>query len=171
MSPPDSIRGETPPGIDIAWLWTEARPQIATILRRARIPFEDAEDLVHDTLTKLLVREEEIRDPAAWLISTLRFEVLAYWRLKRAWLVEQLDQDLVRRLAAPVRDTELLCDLDRCLGELSASCQEIIRQRYILGVEPVELAPKMGYTTRGVRKLTRSCLSRLADRLADKPSG
>jgi RNA polymerase sigma factor (sigma-70 family) len=157
--------------LDIEWLWREIGPQLALILRRAQLPPEDAEDLLHSTFVRLMERREEIREPVGWLIGTMRYEVLAYWRLKRARVLDQLEDALAVRIEDPTReDLELRCDLDRCLGELSDRCRHLIHQRYTLGLEPIELAPQIGYTTRGVRKLTRTCLNRLADHLAKQQS-
>jgi RNA polymerase sigma factor (sigma-70 family) len=157
-------------GIDVGWLWGEVGPQLVAILRRAQLPDDDAEDLLHETFVRLLERREQIQDPLAWLIGTVRCEVLGYWRAKRTRVVDQLEDKFALRLVDPERqDMALRCDLDRCLHQLSARCREIIHQRYTLGLEPVELAPRIGFTTRGVRKLTRTCLDRLAEQLAKNP--
>lgn len=154
--------------VDTEWLWGEVSPYMAGILHKAEVPAEDAEDIVVETFVRLLERRGEIRDPVSWLIATVRFEVLAYWRAKRVRVVEQLDEELAARLAAPpsARDPVLACKLDRCLGELSDRCRQVIHERYTLGLEPIELAPRLGYTTRGVRKLMRTCLTRLAEQLS-----
>jgi RNA polymerase sigma factor (sigma-70 family) len=172
-------QNQQPPGepvdlvdVDVEWLWREVGPQLAALLRRAQLPQEDAEDLLHNTFVRLMERREGIREPVGWLIATVRYEVLAYWRLKRGVVVEQLEDALAARLRAPGTDSatlELRCDLERCLGELSDRCRDLIHQRYTLGLEPIELAPRIGYTTRGVRKLTRTCLNHLADHLAKRP--
>lgn len=170
-SPPPPPPAVPASSLDVEWLWREIGPQLAVILRRAQLPPEDAEDLLHTTFVRLIERQHEIHDAVGWLIGTMRYEVLAYWRLKRTRVVDQLEDALAARIEDPSReDLELRCDLDRCLGELSDRCREVIHQRYTLGLEPIELAPRIGYSTRGVRNLTRTCLNRLAEHLAKKPS-
>lgn len=157
--------------IDVQWLWGEVGPPLNAILRRAQLPPEDAEDLIHDTFVRLIECRTQIRDPVAWLLGTIRYEVLAYWRQKRGALIGQLEDALAARLQAPGADRgslELRCDLDRCLVALSDRCRDIIHQRYTLGLEPIELAPRIGYTTRGIRKLTRTCLNNLAGHMAKR---
>lgn len=152
--------------IDLGWLWQQSRPRIRALFKRGGVPPEDAEDILQDILARLLSREYEVRDPVAWLVASAGFAVLAYRRARREQVVQQLDDALAGELVMPAENLDLLCDLDRCLGELSEQCREVIRQRYGMGLEPIELAPEMGFTTRGVRKVTRRCLDRLAARLS-----
>ncbi len=56
------------------------RPKLKAILYRHRIPVEDTEDLIQETLLTLVRRRLEIRDPEAWVIAVLKKKCLMYWR-------------------------------------------------------------------------------------------
>lgn len=158
---------QEPQEISLEWLWTESRPQVRAILANARVPPEDGEDLLQDILTRFLGLQYQVRDPVAWLVTSVRFAVLSYWRARRTSALKQFDQILENRLAADPVDRVWRCDVERCLEEMSEQCREMIRLRYGLGLEPIEVAPRIGYTTRGVRKVTRRCLDGLAARLTE----
>lgn len=149
---------------------SRAQPKITKILAAAAIPNEDAEDLLHDVFARLMVSADVVVDPEAWLVASVKFASQVYWRVRRRRFIDQLDQALTDVLEAPSNpsedDLELACDLERHVSGLSIQCRRLIQLRYGLGFEPTELAEDMGYTTRGVRKVTRRCLDSLAVRLA-----
>lgn len=167
------IEGVCPPtpepgrGLDAAI--ARAQPKVERILAAARIPPEDAEDLLHDAFVQLFANQDAISDPEAWLIATVKWSTQGYWRLRRRRVIEQLDQAIVERLAtedAKCADRMgLICDLERELRELPNRCRRLLAMRYRLGLEPCELATEMGYQADSVRKVTRRCLDSLAVRL------
>lgn len=169
----EPAEGYDPPPVgrwdDLADALERARPKVERIFVSARIPPEDAEDLLHDAFTQLLSHGDTISDPEAWLVATVKCCSLGYWRARRRRVVEQLDQalieSLVESLATPEERVSLACDLERQLRELPGRCRRLLQMRYRLGLEPCELAEELGYRADSVRKVTRRCLDSLAVRL------
>jgi hypothetical protein len=60
------------------------RPLLRSVLRHYRIPLEDAEDLIQDTLVLALMKWPQIRSLGPWLYGTLRHRCIGYWRKRRA---------------------------------------------------------------------------------------
>lgn len=147
-----------------------ARPKIERTLHTAQIPSEDAEDLLHDALARLLANWGDIDNAEAWLIATVKCATQSYWRARRRRVVDQLDAALAEVLQAPATMSEeyldLRCDLDRQLTLLPDRCRRLLRLRFHLGLETRELAEELGYKPDSVRKVTRRCLHSLASRLS-----
>jgi len=66
-------------------------PKLKRLLASYRIPIADAEDLVQDSLLKLVYRLDKVPDPELWLLGTLRRHCLMYWRGYRHRLYEAAD--------------------------------------------------------------------------------
>jgi RNA polymerase sigma factor (sigma-70 family) len=151
-------------------LCREAEPEAYALLRRADVPPEDAEDLLHDCLVRLLELNYEVRDPVAWLLSALRYQVLMYRRAESAHVAEQLGPMLVDSLAAPdAVDIAVRLDLGRELARLSVAQRELLSLRFLHEFRPVDIARLKGCSTRNVRKRTALCLQMLRTSLA--PAG
>jgi RNA polymerase sigma factor (sigma-70 family) len=154
-------------GLDAAI--ASAQPKVERILANARIPVEDAEDLLHDAFVQLFANQDVIDDPEAWLVATVKWATQGYWRLRRRRVIEQLDLAITEQLAVEggpcAERMGLSCDLERQLRELPNRCRRILAMRYRLGMEPCELASELGYRAESVRKVTKRCLHSLAVRL------
>lgn len=147
-----------------------AQPQIERILSAHRIPAEDAEDLLHDALTRYLDSSEPISEPVGWLVATVKYASLMYWRKRRRRVVEQLDDAIAENLVANDCPLEarlgLSADLARHLERVGAKCRRLLRLRYGLGFDPNELADELGYRLDSVHRVTRRCLDSMADRMS-----
>ena len=49
-------------------------------LRRHRLPPEDADDILQQTLLVFLIKHDEIYNPEAWMRGALRKRCQFYWR-------------------------------------------------------------------------------------------
>ena len=58
-------------------------PEIRQVLVRLRIPAQDAEDLIQETLLAFVAKRAAIANPVPWLLATLRNQCLLYWRRRR----------------------------------------------------------------------------------------
>jgi RNA polymerase sigma-70 factor (ECF subfamily) len=144
----------------------QARPRLDWILYRYRIPPQDADDLVQETLLLLVAKWGSIRTPEAWLPATLRNRCILYWRRRRGDLFEQVDAAILEALAErgsppTQRDEQLRIDLQRQLERLPERCRHLLTLRYGLGCTAAETADRLGYSPTSVPKLTRRCLARL----------
>lgn len=146
-------------------LLPRVRPRLKQVLARYRVPAHDAEDLIQEALMSTVQKWEQINDPEAWLLITLRNRCVVYWRKRRASLYNAVDATILELLsepqAAPQEKADLRWDLNFLLQALPARCQKLLRLRYHLGYDSDEVACEMGYHPSSVRKVTRRCMSAL----------
>jgi RNA polymerase sigma factor (sigma-70 family) len=150
-------------------LLRRARPRLARVLRRYRIPTEDAEDLLQETFLLLVAKWSTIHTPEAWLFATLHNRCVIYWRRRRTKLYDAVDDTILELLARPQMPAQhrvqLRADLEAILAQLPHRCRSILRLRYGLGCTPAEVSERLGYRLSSVPKVTRRCLSQLTQRL------
>ncbi len=141
------------------------RPRLKQVLSRFRVPAHDAEDLVQEALVATIQKWQEIQDPDAWIVVTLRNRCVVYWRKRRNSLYNSVDTVILELLtepvAAPQERAELLWDLNDLMEDLPPRCRKLLRLRYGLGYDPAEVAEKMGYHPSSVRKVARRCMAAL----------
>jgi DNA-directed RNA polymerase specialized sigma24 family protein len=66
--------------VNLAGLLRRMAPALEAILRRFRIPPEDAEDVVQQVLLQYVRKRRKIQTPEAWLPGAVRHECRMYWR-------------------------------------------------------------------------------------------
>jgi len=151
-------------------LLQRVRPRLKQVLARYRIPAHDAEDLMQEALISTIQKWEQINDPEAWLLITLRNRCVVYWRKRRSSLYSTVDAAILELIsepqAAPQEKAELRWDLNLLLQALPPRCQKLLRLRYALGYDSDEVAAEMGYHPSSVRKVTRRCMSALTNQMA-----
>lgn len=145
------------------------QPRLRGVLATFRIPFVDAEDLLQQAVLTFLMKRDEIKDPARWLVGTLRNRCLMYWRSHRRRLYESVDVAILEALAEPVAPAQdrldLASDLNGVLVKLSPRCRSVLRLRYGLGCDPAETARELGYRSSGIYKILERCLAGLTRNL------
>lgn len=128
-----------------------------------RIPPEDGEDLLQETLLTYVQKRERIYSIEGWLSVTLRRQCLMYWRRRQRSLVSCVDEAILELLAparAARQETDLLRrDLDLILAKLSPRCRSVIRLRYYEERPPLEVASSLGYRASGIYKILHRCLA------------
>jgi RNA polymerase sigma factor (sigma-70 family) len=134
-----------------------------------RIPTEDAEDVVQQTLLALLYQWEKVRDPECWVLGTLKRHCLMYWRTQRRRLYSAVDAAILEWLSEPVAPeqerADLLCDLENLIERLPPRCRSLLKLRFRLGYEPPEVAARLGYRVSSIGKITTRCLAALSREL------
>lgn len=144
-------------------------PRLKTVLARYRIPPEDAEDLLQQSLLAYLYKQDSVHDPAAWLTGTLRNRCLMYWRSRRRRLYEAVDTSILEGVAEPRRPSQengdLSRDLEKVVARLPDRCRSLLQLRYRLGCEPPEAARRLGYSPSGIYKIMDRCLAALTRHL------
>ncbi|MEM7480329.1 MAG: sigma-70 family RNA polymerase sigma factor [Acidobacteriota bacterium] len=147
----------------------EVQPKLKAIFARHRIPPQDTEDILQQTLLALVYQWEKVRDPEAWLIGTLRNKCLLYWRERRRRLYQAVDAVVLEWMAEPEPPAQerkdLWRDLEACLEQLPERCQSLLRLRYGLGYEPPEVAAELGYSPLSINKVTNRCIAALTRQL------
>lgn len=144
-------------------------PRLRALLMAYRIPTEDAEDVLQQTLLALLYQWERVRDRECWLIGTLRRHCLMYWRLHRRRIYSAVDTTMLEWLSEPVSPSQeradFVSDLDNLLDRLPSRCRSLLRLRYRMGLEPAEIAKQLGYQASSIGKITTRCLAALSREL------
>lgn len=145
------------------------RPRIKVLFARYRIPPQDTEDILQQALLALVYQWQNVRDPEAWLLGTLRNKCLLYWRDRRRKLYEAVDAQVLEWMAEPMapaqEDADLERDLTTVLDRLPDRCRALLQLRYRLGYEPTEVARRLGYSASSISKVTTRCLSALIRQL------
>lgn len=148
------------------------RPRLKQILGRYRVPAHDAEDLVQEALVSTIQKWEQIQDPEAWLLVTLRNRCVVYWRKRRTNLYNAVDSAILELLSepaeAPQEAAELRWDLVNLIEELPPRCRKLLRLRYGLGFDSGEVAEQMGYHPSSVRKVARRCMAALTEHMVTR---
>lgn len=139
------------------------------LLARFRIPAQDAEDLLQDTLLLFLRSRPEVPSIERWLLGTLKNRCLVYWRERRRKFYRVMDTAVLEALAEPTAPSQehrvFLEDVVRRLEELPERCSTLLRLRYQSDYKPSELADQLGYSRRGIYKILERCLAALSKRL------
>ncbi|HEX7199492.1 MAG TPA: sigma factor, partial [Dongiaceae bacterium] len=73
----------------------QAGPALKRVLAAYRIPSEDADDLLQQSLLALLHQWQEVREPEKWLSVTLKRHCQMYWRRQRRRLYSAVDSALL----------------------------------------------------------------------------
>jgi RNA polymerase sigma factor (sigma-70 family) len=144
-------------------------PRLKRLLATYRIPSEDAEDVLQQTLMAWLYQRDRVRDPESWLLGTLRRHCLMYWRAHRRRIYSAVDSAILEWLSEPIAPSQeradLLCDLQNLIGRLPSRCRSLLKLRFRLGYEPLEVARKLGYRASSIGKITTRCLAALSREL------
>lgn len=147
----------------------KVEPRLKRVLATYRIPADDAEDVLQQTLLTLVYQWDRVRDPECWLLGTLKRHCLMYWRTNRRRIYSAVDSTILEWLSEPVAPSQeradLLCDLENLLGRLPSRCRSLLHLRFQLGYEPVEVARRLGYRASSIGKITTRCLAALSREL------
>lgn len=147
----------------------KVEPRLKRLLTTYRIPSEDAEDVLQQTLLALLYQWERVRDPECWLLGTLKRHCLMYWRTHRRRIYSTVDSTILEWLSEPVAPsqerTDLLYDLENLIGRLPSRCRSLLQLRFQMGYEPPEVAKRLGYRASSIGKITTRCLAALSREL------
>jgi RNA polymerase sigma-70 factor (ECF subfamily) len=150
-------------------LLARLEPTMRSTLGWFGIPFEDGEDLLQQTFLTFLYKRQEIHNPEAWLLGTLRRRCLMYWRKRRRDKVQHVDAAVLELIAERRRPDQEICDLrsdlNRVLEKLPTRCRSLLQLRYSTGLSPVEAAEALGYRSSGIYKIIDRCLSAFSRQL------
>ncbi|HEY2738067.1 MAG TPA: sigma-70 family RNA polymerase sigma factor [Thermoanaerobaculia bacterium] len=144
----------------------KVEPKLKRILVLYRIPAEDSEDVLQQTLLNLLYQWDRVRDPEWWLLGTLKRHCLMYWRTHRRRIYSAVDSTILEWLSEPVAPsqerTDFLSDLESMIGRLPTRCRSLLQLRFRYGYETPEVAKRLGYRASSIGKITNRCLDALS---------
>jgi len=160
---PQAVSGRGPD--DLSTTLERLEPEFRALLTRFRIPAQEAEDILQDTILALLTHRASVTFPRTWLIATFRNRCLLYWRNRRREMLRLFDAGLLEEMSecvAPEQDgADLRRDLNCALDRLPRRCRRLLGLRYGLDCRAPEVAARLGYKADTVRQATLRCLSAL----------
>lgn len=134
------------------------RARLTWLVAQHRIPAQDREDLVQQTLLALVLRLDEIRDPELWVLGTMRNKCRRYWHLRRTRPVECRAAADLDEILPGVHGSQATGDIRRDLERLAATLPEetrrVLRHRFVLGLRATEVADALGRPASTVRQMT-----------------
>lgn len=152
-------------------LFASVQPKLRRIFTRFRLPVEDAEDVLQQSFLDLFYKQEQIQNPEAWLVATVKNRCIVYWRRRRRQLWDAMDTALLELLAEPEaphqRQVALKKDLEKVLARIPSRCRNVLMLRYGLGYQSQEVAERLGYQASSIRKVTSRCMAALSRELLD----
>jgi RNA polymerase sigma factor (sigma-70 family) len=146
------------------------------VLQYYRIPPEDAEDLVQETLLGALLKRPEIKSLGPWLYGALRLRCLNYWRRRRTadsvvvHLTPAFTEDQLPPLPPGQEHRERRVILAELARRLPLRYRRILMLRFQLGMTPPEVAAALGYSPASVRKMIQRGLALLRRAAAARPA-
>jgi len=144
----------------------KVEPKLKRILVLYRIPADDSEDVLQQTLLNLLYQWDRVRDPEWWLLGTLKRHCLMYWRTHRRRIYSAVDTTILEWLSEPFAPsqerTDFLTDLESMIGRLPTRCRSLLQLRFRYGYETPEVAKRLGYRASSIGKITNRCLDALS---------
>jgi RNA polymerase sigma factor (sigma-70 family) len=145
----------------------ELQPRLRRLFAHHRIPPEDAEDILQQTLLAYLYKRDSVQEFERWLLGAVRKRCLMYWRGRRRRFYTAIDAAILDELAeqgVPEQEAaDFQRDLSRVVGRLTRRCRELLQLRFGLGYDPPEAARRLGYRPSGIYKTLERCLAALAD--------
>ena len=132
-------------------------PRSAGMLRRYRIPEEDAEDILQEVFLIFFLKRPEVLEPEKWLLGTLRNRCLMYWRERRRSRFLTINSVLLDATADPRLSRQsrraVIRDLRRLMRRLPPRFREILETRFFEGLSPAETARRLGYRESAIYKM------------------
>src|SRR5262245_41025986 len=80
----------------------KVEPKLKRLLSTYRIPVDDAEDVLQQSLLALVYQWDRVREPETWLLGTLKRHCLMYWRTNRRRIYLSVDSTLLELLSDPI---------------------------------------------------------------------
>jgi RNA polymerase sigma factor (sigma-70 family) len=146
------------------------RHRIKNVLHSYDIPFQDAEDLLQDSLLDALRKWDSIYNMECWLVGTLRFKCSNYWKRIKTKIPQTMDlmelEELCEPLPPPQEKQDEALDLHHSLSGLDPRHRKALWLRFAMGFTPQEVADRLGYSQASVRKLTQRAMLRLRQEAA-----
>ncbi len=136
-------------------------------IKRALVSFSRdpaaAEDAVQQAFVQALLRRDQLCDMPeqalkAWLSATARNALLDAKRRTSRWAYVQDFQEAMPNLTVPFEDWTDRMLVETLLARLPASLRQVVRLRYITGLNATQIGVRLGIPTATVRTWLRKAL-------------
>ncbi|MDX1999739.1 MAG: sigma-70 family RNA polymerase sigma factor [Thermoanaerobaculia bacterium] len=145
-------------------LLARLKPHLVRILAESKVPSQDAEDLLQETLVALLFKWNNIHNHEAWLLTTLRNRCNNY-HLRQDKDLDEGVQTPPDSVQPPQQEVaEVRHDFQRVYARLPRRQRQVIQLRY-RGFRNDEVAEQLGLEPEGARHLTNVTLASLTREL------
>jgi RNA polymerase sigma factor (sigma-70 family) len=146
-------------------LFQRLRPRLKRVLTQYHIPPQDAEDILQETFTVAFQKWDTVYNKECWLLGTIRYRCILYWKRTRALREEALEAADLENLCETRRTSEERMELEQEFENITRPLRSHQRTalwlRYGVGLSTAEVATAMGYCPATMRKLLRRCLKRI----------
>lgn len=142
--------------LEIAKLYETHAPQLVMKLQRfLALGHEESEDIVQEVFVGLLSSAREPENTVRWLHAAVGYAGRAYLRQHQNNVPFD---DSTSELAAtpPIQSSQIAAE--EALARLPDGAAEVLRERYLLGLTPVEIAEKRNLTPAYARLLVHRSL-------------
>lgn len=150
----------------------ELAARIEVLLRRYRIPAQEARAILEEILPLLSLRWGDTDNPQFWLLKTLQKRCRRYWRDLRQPLFESADRSLAAWLGDPDVSTEQRERRRQILAELVArlprGCRQELANRYHLARTASRVVRGPFWVISGMDDGTRRCLAALLRQIVQR---
>lgn len=171
MTVPSMFDGDRKVRDALPELYQRLRPRLRRVLRGYRVPPQDAEDLVQTAFLLAIARWDQLRDPEAWLVGTLKKRCILYWRrrlVNEERQVQLSEWDLARDEEPRDDLRDRRCDLGKAWHQLTRAQRNLLSLRFLLGMSPQEVAQAMGLAHSSVRRTAYRALEQLRGELGTR---
>jgi RNA polymerase sigma factor (sigma-70 family) len=123
--------------------------------RKFRVPHGEAEALVNDVFTTLMLRPETVRDPEKWLVGAVCHACRDYWRKNNRTEPLPADIDQYSDPASSDPEGRLIRHLTLAiaLSHLGQPCMEVLRLHYAEGYSAPEIGRRLRKSGGAVKQL------------------
>jgi RNA polymerase sigma-70 factor, ECF subfamily len=155
----------------LARLWTESQPVVASYIFSLVPDFHQAEDILQQVAV-ILVREFHKYDPARpflpWAMGIAKNAALKSRRAVARDCTFLLEDGLIDRMQAAFAEetdrwTAVRHALKYCLGQQQSRTREVLQWRYAHDLKPQQVAQQMGVTSGAVRVMLHRARSALRE--------
>ena len=161
-------------------LLERTQPSLKRLFTRFRMPSDVVEEVLEDCLMVLVYRHDELAHPDRWLLRTVRFRCVRYWRKRRFDLCLRAQHEILRWLedesCSEGERQRRRRELFGYLEEIPVRCRKLLAELFHLippsgspeNSDPLRSrdSSKGPYTAESP---TVRCLSRLLQRLLKDP--
>src|SRR6476661_3173883 len=111
-------------------------PRLRSLLKKYRIPFADADDILQDAVLSLVEHKDRVENAQAWLLTVVKFRCSIFHRRQVRWnrLILPMDpvdlQAVAKPLSPPQEYRDICCDLNRLAQGLKADELRMLRQYF-----------------------------------------
>lgn len=146
--------------------------EVEALFTRFRIPPEDAQEMLNQTLLTLYLRYPDLQYPKLWVLRTLKRRCVIWWRRRNRQIYRIADvgfrEALTSSGASEKERDQMRENLRRWSASVSPRCREVLSRRYGLAGGEVTAPPDIPEHVRAELDYVQQSLAQV-ERESDGP--